>query len=110
MHMRRLPYALPCDNPKSQLTRLRSIAGMAVLPGALTAAEQRRVVRDALTAFPEPPNATNHTAHLGQLPSLWDASLRVRFSLRPPRSGWNKAGCRVASCLICTQQFGPQLD
>ena len=51
-----------------------------MLPGALTAAEQRRVVRDALTAFPEPPNATNHTAHLGPLPGLWAAYLRVRRS------------------------------
>ena len=55
-------------------------SGLAVLPGALTAAEQRRIVRDALTAFVEPPNRTNHTAHLGPLPGLWDASLQVRPS------------------------------
>ena len=38
-----------------------------MLPGALSAAEQRRILRDALTVFVEPPNSTNHTAHLGPL-------------------------------------------
>ena len=52
-------------------------SGLAVLPGALTAAEQRRIVRDALTAFVEAPNCTNHSAHAGPLSGLWEASLQV---------------------------------
>ncbi len=52
-------------------------SGLAVLPGALTTAEQRRIVRDALTAFVEPPNRTNHSAHAGPFAGLWEASLEV---------------------------------
>ena len=57
-----------------------------MLPGALTAVEQRRVVRDALTRFLEPPNRTNHSTHAGPLPGLWKASLKVLATPEmPPR-------------------------
>lgn len=55
-------------------------AGLVVLPGVLTMGEQRRILADAFLAWPEPPNHTNHSAHLGPLPGLWTAAQAVRPS------------------------------
>ena len=52
-------------------------AGLVVLPGALTPDEQRRIAADAFTAWPDAPNRTNHSAHLGPLRGLWAAAQAV---------------------------------
>ena len=49
--------------------------GLLVARRALTAEQQRRLVVDALTVFPDPPCHTNHTRLLGGLSGLWQAAL-----------------------------------
>ena len=60
------------------LLTLAAHPGACFVPGALTQAQQRRIVRDAVELFPEAPATTNHTAAFGTLSGLWSACLAER--------------------------------
>lgn len=46
-------------------------AGFYFIPGALTAEDQCRWIRESLTSFPQPPNRTNHNAIYGPIEDLF---------------------------------------
>lgn len=49
-------------------------AGFYFIPGALTAEDQCRWIKESLTSFPQPPNRTNHNAIYGPVKDLFGAA------------------------------------
>ncbi|GAB4816880.1 hypothetical protein N2152v2_003926 [Parachlorella kessleri] len=78
----------------------RTPTGLFLIPSALTAPQQRRLVVDCLTVFPQSPSHTNYTRQHGLLPatpSLWEAAQRGLHL-------HHLAGPDTPACASCTGQ------
>eukprot|EP00887_Chlorella_sp_A99_P000830 scaffold5.g830.t1 len=87
-----VPSALP---PCAAAFLFPAHPGLLLVRNALDAEQQRRLVVEALTVFPEPPAHTNHTRRLGALPGLFQAS-RDGLRLRAPAGGLTGRGASRA--------------
>ena len=79
------PSPPPCCLASPPLTRAFTFPlhpGLILIPGLLSPAVQRHLIRECLSHYPEPPSNTNHTLRYGHLPGLWAAAqsdLRLSF-------------------------------
>lgn len=92
-----LPSCLP---PCAAAYAFPAHPGLLLVRNALSAEQQRLLVVDALTLFPEPPAHTNHTRALGGLSGLWaaaQAGLRLRLE-RPASAGDADAAGEANGC------------
>lgn len=68
--------------------------GCFLIPGLLSHDQQVHLFSQALQQYPQPPNTSNLTSHLGRLPNLWEAAQQGLFL---EQNGYEHPGRQAAT-------------